>query len=351
MSVLKQLHSCFNALKTADIFETKQLERKEKVRKIPSFIEVRWESLFLMMLAVAERFQTILITLSACSQDDDSHALICAGLYHKMANSTFVEELLIFYKVISLLQSLSKLLQHRTINWHQACSEIKLAKTALASMENNPAFIARIIDQEKKICDDCSIPLNTSSALYQTRSQSTQDAHDESSMNVRVQRKVSELANIVKGYFEAQYPPETMKSLEGMDALDPNSDFYMCFETIVPLIDHFGQKLQISAAQVEMEMLNYNSGQGLAEINHTSCPCIMKLLQLRNTIAATSAEAERSFSCMNRVKTKYRNLLSDERTSDLTLLAFEREITMSLNLNDVIDVFGTEKNRHVPLVP
>ena len=54
---------------------------------------------------------------------------------------------------------------------------------------------------------------------------------------------------------------------------------------------------------------------------------------------------------MNRVKTKNRNLLSDERSPDLTLLAFERDITMSLHLDDVIDVFGTEKNRRVPLVP
>ena len=169
-------------------------------------------------------------------------------------------------------------------------------------------------------------------------------------MNVRVQQKLTQLANIVKGYFEARYPPATMKILEGLDALDPTSRYYMCFETIVPLIDHFGQEVEISPTEVEMEMLKYNSGQGLAEINHASCPCIMKLIQLRNTIASTSAEAERSFSCMNRIKTKIRSLLSDEHTSDLTLLAYERDITMALNLEYVIDQFAS-KPRRVPLVP
>lgn len=351
MGVLKQLHSCFNALKTADMFETKQREREEQVRKIPGFTEVRWESLFQLCLAVVERFQTILITLSESSQDDDNHALICAGLYHKMANSTFVEELLIFYKIISLLQSLSKLLQKRTINWHQACSEIRLTQTTLSAMENNPNFVTRIIEETKKICNDCSIPLNVTSALYETRSQSIEASQDAAAaMNVRVQSKVSRLANVVKGFFEARFSSATMKLLEGLDALDPTSDFYMSFETILPLLDHFGQQLEISAAQVEMEMFKFNSGQGLAEINHVTCPSIMNLLRLRNTIAVTSAEAERSFSCMNRVKSKFRNLLSDERTSDLTLLSFERDLTMSLDMGSLIDSFAKVKSRRVPLV-
>ena len=76
----------------------------------------------------------------------------------------------------------------------------------------------------------------------------------------------------------------------------------------------------------------------------------MNLLRLRNTIAVTSAEAERSFSCMNRVKSKFCNLLSDERTSDLTLLSLERDLTMSLDMGSLIDLFAKVKSRRVPLV-
>ena len=46
----------------------------------------------------------------------------------------------------------------------------------------------------------------------------------------------------------------------------------MSFEKILPLLDQFGQHLELSAGQLEMEMLKYNSGAGLAEINHVSCP-------------------------------------------------------------------------------
>ena len=43
---LKQLHSCFNAQTTADIFEKLQTEINETVRKIPAYLDIRWTSLF-----------------------------------------------------------------------------------------------------------------------------------------------------------------------------------------------------------------------------------------------------------------------------------------------------------------
>ena len=68
----------------------------------------------------------------------------------------------------------------------------------------------------------------------------------------------------------------------------------------------------------------------------------MTLVRLRNTIATSSAEADRSFSCMNRVKSIYRAPLNDERTSDLTLLAFENDLAKSLNLVTVVDEFAAK---------
>ena len=108
--------------------------------------------------------------------------------------------------------------------------------------------------------------------------------------------------------------------------------------------------LEITPAEVEMEMLKMSSGAGFAEANHVTCPSIIKLCQFSRTIASTSAEAERSFSCMNRVKTKLRNRLSDERTSDLTLLAHEGDVTRALKLGNVIDRFARKKERKVPLL-
>ena len=79
-----------------------------------------------------------------------------------------------------------------------------------------------------------------------------------------------------------------MKILEGLDALDAGNDHYMCFDVVKPLIDRFGEALNISAVEVEMEMLKYNRGSGLADINPVSSQCIMKLITVRNTSSIIS---------------------------------------------------------------
>ena len=123
-----------------------------------------------------------------------------------------------------------------------------------------------------------------------------------------------------------------MNLLEGLDGLDAASEHYLSYTVLRPLIDAYGEVLGISHGEIQMELLKMSTGQGLAEVNHLTCPNLYKLCTFARTIASTSAEAERSFSTMNRVKTKLRNRLSDERTSDLTLLAHEADVTKSLDL-------------------
>ena len=78
-----------------------------------------------------------------------------------------------------------------------------------------------------------------------------------------------------------------------------------------------------------------------------SIPNICKLLELKKTIAPTSSEAERSFSTMNRVKNPKRARLSNERTSDLTLLSHEKELTKAMDTSNIIDMFADTNCRVV----
>ena len=349
--VLKQLNSCFNAPTTSDAFEAEQLRRSERPMKIPGYSEVRWESMYDVTNITVQRFQSILITLVNGSQSDTVHATICAGLYHKMARSVYVEDLLIFYKVIALIQGLSKLLQQERVNWHQTCSEIKAIKRTLAALKGNERFVQDIISQMKKMCEECAIPVQFSNEIHSLRSsQNLEDSESSDYMLERVQTKLDKFVDDVCCYFEDRYSDENMALLEGLDALDATSEHYLSYDALLPLIDAYGEVLGITHAEIEMELLKMSTGQGLAEVNHLTCPNIYKLCKFSRTIASTSAEAERSFSTMNRVKTKVRNRLFDERTSDLTLLAHEADFTKSLDLGSVLDKFATKKKRRLPLL-
>ena len=75
-------------------------------------------------------------------------------------------------------------------------------------------------------------------------------------------------------------------------------------------------------------MFKFNATKEMG-FNPLMCP---NVINFRDTIAVSSAECERSFSAMNRVKYPGRSTMSDIRTFDLVLLAHKK------NLAKVFDI-------------
>ena len=86
---------------------------------------------------------------------------------------------------------------------------------------------------------------------------------------------------------------------------------------------------------------------------HSGLPAyntLFQLTQIALTIAVTSAESERSFSALKRIKTRLRSRMVEDRLSALTLLSIEREIAEKIDFDEVIDDFAAaEKNRRIVL--
>ena len=62
-----------------------------------------------------ERYQCILLALYNCGQDADNHSIVCAGLYHKLSQYSFIVDIVVFHKIMSLLENLSTSLQSSTM--------------------------------------------------------------------------------------------------------------------------------------------------------------------------------------------------------------------------------------------
>ena len=65
----------------------------------------------------------------------------------------------------------------------------------------------------------------------------------------------------------------------------------------------------------------------------------------------TSAECERSFSSLKRIKTRLRTTMGEERLSDLAVLSIERECASKfVDYEEVITEFASvDKNRRIVL--
>ena len=69
-------------------------------------------------------------------------------------------------------------------------------------------------------------------------------------------------------------------------------------------------------------------------------PNFTKLIKITWTVPLSSCSAERSFSCLRRVKTCVRSMMGQERLSSLALLQIERDIRM--DNEQVMDRFVRE---------
>ena len=80
---------------------------------------------------------------------------------------------------------------------------------------------------------------------------------------------------------------------------------------------------------------------------HLVFPNLTELLKTYGTLPVSTATVERSFSKLKLVKTKLCTLCTEERLSELLLLAIEKDIP--INLSEVIDIFQSMGNRKLLL--
>ena len=76
-------------------------------------------------------------------------------------------------------------------------------------------------------------------------------------------------------------------------------------------------------------------------------PNLSILLSIFLTVPVSSAECERSFSCLKRLKTWLRSTMSQPRFSFLAIIQMNRDILKKINVSELIDKFASKKTRRM----
>ena len=89
----------------------------------------------------------------------------------------------------------------------------------------------------------------------------------------------------------------------------------------------------------------------VSELNKQDTECLwlagknfMTLVKMMLCVMPTSISAERSFSVLDRVKTKLRNSMGDERMSNLVMLSFYPEMASSIDIASLRNKFVPKHN-------
>ena len=145
--------------------------------------------------------------------------------------------------------------------------------------------------------------------------------------------------------------------MNAIGACSPTSLHFLEIEQITPLIECYSLNIEMLTMEIRLAkpILKTKSLSSLKDVFidilplKSSYPTLFNLYKIILTIGVSSAECERSFSTLKRVKSYLRSTMTEQRLTDISVLSIEREISKSLSLDDVLTNFATA-NRRIPLV-
>ena len=122
---------------------------------------------------------------------------------------------------------------------------------------------------------------------------------------------------------------------------------YLDIDTLGYLVAHFDcldinrsvLKLALSRAKIDLRL-------GLP-ISKKRCANLMKLINLKNTIATSTATAERSFSAVNKVCSELRSKPTPSRLGDLLCIVLNKDLVSELDIDGLINSYASKADRRV----
>lgn len=308
-------------------------------KRLPRACPTRWNFLSRSVNTVFHHKEDIIQCMNEILENDSimSDSTICQALGQKkvLSSHNFNYWLKFFSKIMPLVDILYGQLQKREI-------EPSSAHKAISSFEDN---IKKIRDQ---------IDLSTSNEP--TSSSSKKRKTDNTEWN----REAKEVCDVVISQakdrfgfsdhlvasslftpdkfslYNSKFPERTLKTVCSTYKFLDKTKLHHELASIY-LAEEF-KSVSGAVSLLEFIMQN-NLEKTLSESS--------KLLKLILTIPMTSAEAERCFSTLKRIKTFLRNSMTQERLSALAMLSIEKNLVMDIpDFNQrVIDKFASMNNR------
>ena len=202
-------------------------------------------------------------------------------------------------------------------------------------------------DQIKIKINECSektgIPLEMTMPIHRTRS----SAIAEDSINNMISDLNAYMKRKIEKEFQIRFDSKNIQIMKAFEALDASKPCYLDIDTLDYLVQHF-DCLGINRSVLKLELLRATDDfQKRLPISEKRSPNLIKLVNLKKTIATSTASVERSFSAMNRVCTKLRSRLTPSRLGDLVCITLNQDLASKIDIDILIDSWAAKGNRRV----
>lgn len=293
--------------------------------------------------------------------DDKSKAIEATGLLHQVNSFKFLSCLIIFHQLLGVTKSLSDQLQSKDIDLHSATELVVSTRDTLKSLRNDETWNHTF----KYIADVASLhDINLEETRQRRRPRRMDEFASSSSIGHRDSLDSSQslklniyfpVLDTILSEIDRRFTSINLGIMKSLQACHPLSETFLELsqfddltsmynvDTILLETECLLAKKTFSTQNMESIIDVYRKILPLKE----AFPTLQKIFQIGLTLAVSTAQCERSFSALKRIKTYLRTTMTEQRLTDIAILSIEREISAKIKLEEAFE--GTDKNRQIVL--
>lgn len=372
-ALIESLYVFLSTTKVHVIFLQKQKELypHKQTRELKRLSDTRWACRYCSVNAICYTFDAILPTLEDVAEDtsDGMKATQATGLMLQVKSFKFLVCLIIFDKILSITKGLSDVLQSANLDLARAADLVLGTIETLEDLRTD-GYWNRLFTYIESVAKHHAIDIighrprrkrKLPNRLCETDVVILESTGTSEVLTTSQEFKVGVYYPIVDAFLielKQRFNGRNVELMRAIQACSPQSSQFLEPEKLQPLVDYY----DLDSESLRMESILCKRTLAKKTLKSTAevfkelsplkeaFPTLLKILQIALTICVSSASCERSFSALKRIKTYLRSTMQEDRLVDLAVLSVEREISQTLNLEDVIDKFcAHDKNRRIVL--
>ena len=294
----------------------------------------------------------------------------------KAINYEFLFCLYFMCEALTEVKMVPDYLQKPDADLGHACMLISNLIDSLSEYRNDDTKFATLVEKVKMVAEECNIhmerkdkkrlkklPKKFADYITEVGSAEQERIRITSEDDLRIKIFYPCIDNMIcelKSRFS-----DNNDILIGLNYLNPKCDTFLDFEKLKKAGEHYNldtELLEMEVKLVKKTVRSYELEKNCL-INSAikfhkflteyklAFSTLAKLSSIFLTIPPSTAGVERSFSSLRLIKTYLRTTMSDERLSSIAVLSIEKELSKSININEVVDIFAARhKNRRILLV-
>jgi hypothetical protein len=351
---IQEIANCINcSAKRLNIFEQFVIDNNNDANRLLSICPHRWTVRCKGCKRFIENYETVYKTLEKIENDKETLGTVRAklrGFMKQLGKFETIFGMKLCCVVFEPCEMLAKMLQKPDLSATDAIRGSTLLLDSLKTLRHNDKFYS-LLEETKTMANSLNITIKPPTPLKNKkipiRFQHSKNANTDNELSpyAKLRKTYFETIDLLINQIERRFDQPGLKSLSNLETslINLSSDG----------LSHADLDMDLLVAQIKILKSQRNTFSSVNEVKEyflkeggavkELLSEIVRLTEVILIVPLSNASAERSFSCLRRIKTYLRSTMRIDRLNHLSLLAVYREEAQHLILDEILKTFISNK--------